>query len=100
MYPTDAAFWILRLLTAGESGRSFNLGSPEALTLESLAGSVASHFSPRPEILYSAGPKDASVSRLVPDVNNCVEEFGLQVTVPFEQALSRTLQWFRLSGEE
>jgi nucleoside-diphosphate-sugar epimerase len=100
MYPSDAAYWILRFLTAAESGRSYNLGSPEAVTLESLATAVATSFSPRPEILFSAINKaGAPVSRLVPDTTTGAEEFGLQVTVPFSKALNRTLDWFRMSPE-
>jgi len=101
LYPSDAAYWILRMLTRGESGQSFNLGSPEAITLETLAQAVASHFSPRPEVHFSVDPsKSGPASRLIPDVSQEVEKLGLEVTLPFEAALKRTVEWFKLVGRE
>lgn len=95
MYASDMANWILRMLVRGESGATYNLGSPEAVTLEALAGEVSSQFSPRPEIHLRTDPRASHRSRLVPDVGAAVEKLRLQVRVPLKTAIERSVAWQR-----
>jgi len=96
MYPSDMAFWLLRILTAAETGSCYNVGNPTGMALGDLASQVAAQFSPRPEVMFSVEPSAAAPSRLVPDVSLAEKKLGLNITVPLEQALQRTIQWNRL----
>ena len=96
MYPSDMAFWLLRILTAAESGASYNLGSPEAVELGVLADLISQHFKPSPDVIFSAG-SSSNRSRFVPDISLAAETFGLSVTVPLETAIRRTIEWNRLN---
>lgn len=94
MYPSDMAFWTLRILTGGRSGEIFNLGSPEGVTLEKVAATVGRHFRPTPEIrLNAAKTENVAQSLLVPDVTHATERLGLRVTVGFESAIEKTIHW-------
>jgi dTDP-glucose 4,6-dehydratase len=99
MYPSDAAFWLLRILTAGTSGLAYNVGSPVGVTLESVARLVSGHFSPPPEIRLRTAPNAGQRSRFVPDVSLAGKALGLEPTVPLEAAIARTIQWNRALAE-
>ena len=92
MYPSDMAFWLLRILAAGESGRTYNVGSPCGLTLKELADKIASNFTPQPGVvLASKDYKPKPLSRFVPDVRAAENELGLKVRVGIDEAIKRTL---------
>jgi len=93
LYPSDMAFWMLRILTAGAAGATYNIGSPEGITLMSLAERVASHFAPRPEIRLNTASNQASRSRMVPNVSLAASSLGLSQKVSLPTAIERTIQW-------
>lgn len=96
LYGADAAAWVLRILVAGDPGSAYNIGSPEALTLEKLAHLVSDKVSSRPEVhLRTAGSTRVPKTRLVPDVARAAG-LGLSPGLPLEKALERTLEWHRL----
>jgi dTDP-glucose 4,6-dehydratase len=95
MYPSDMAFWLLRMLTAGTSGLAYNLGSPVGTTLENVARTVSNHIDPRPEIRLRTAAQATQRSRLVPDVTLAASALGLSITVGLEQAIEKTIAWNR-----
>jgi nucleoside-diphosphate-sugar epimerase len=95
MYPSDMAFWLLRILISGTTGASYNVGSPHNITLQELAGKVSAQFSSHPEVHLRTAPSQAPVSRLVPDVS-LAHGLGLTTTVSLEKAIERTVQWLNL----
>lgn len=94
LYPSDMAFWLLNILTNGTTGTSYNVGSPEEITLRDLAEKVSTHFSPRPEVRLRTAPGQAPVSRLVPDTT-LASGLGLSVKFSLDQAIERTILWHR-----
>lgn len=96
MYGSDMAFWLLRLLTAEEPGRAWNVGSPEAVTLRDLAGLIASRVNPVPEIrLHAATHGNAPRTRFVPDIAAAQKGLGLEARFSLADAIERTVQWNR-----
>ena len=96
MYPSDLAFWLLRILTAGTNGAHYNVGSPDGVSLAALAGMIADQVTPRPEIRLQVGPAATTAkSRFVPDVSFAERSLNLSVTVPLGTALERTFRWNR-----
>lgn len=96
MYPSDMAFWLLRILAAGESGHAYNVGSPCAVTLKELADKIASNFTPQPEVvLASKDYRPQHRSRFVPDVKAAEHGLGLKIKVGIDEAIKKTLMWHR-----
>ena len=94
LYGSDAAYWFLKILTAGESGDVVNVGSPVSVTLQNLAQNVAKSFEPSPEIMFNTSPR--SVGRavhLLPDTTHAQKQYGLSVFTPLEDAVKLTVQW-------
>jgi len=96
MYGSDMAFWLLRLLTADEPGRAWNVGSPEAVTLRELAQLIAARVDPAPEIrLHAATHAAAPRTRFVPSVEAARASLGLDLRVPLADAVEKTIRWHR-----
>lgn len=96
MYPSDMAFWLLRILAAGESGHAYNVGSQCGVTLKELADKIAENFTPQPEVvLASKDYRPQHRSRFVPDVK-AAEGLGLKLKVGINEAIKKTLHWHGL----
>ena len=99
LYGSDAAYWFLRILTAGQSGDVVNVGSPVGVTLQDLAIEVAKNFEPSPEILFNTAPRSAGRSaQLLPDTTHAQNEYGLSVFTPLAEAIKLTAQWHRMQS--
>ncbi|MBI4432098.1 MAG: NAD-dependent epimerase/dehydratase family protein [Candidatus Omnitrophica bacterium] len=94
MYPSDMAFWLLRILTDGVPGQNYNVGSPEGVTLLALAEKIADLFPDKPRIAsHLLPPGKAQRSRLVPDISLAQNSLGLEITVDLDTAIKRTILW-------
>ena len=96
MYPSDMAFWLLRILAAGESGHAYNVGSPHGITLKELADKIASNFTPQPKVVMASKDyKPQHLSRFVPEVKASGADLGLKLKVGIDEAIKKTLLWHR-----
>jgi dTDP-glucose 4,6-dehydratase len=99
LYGSDAAYWFLRILTAGQSGDVVNVGSPVGISLQDLAKLVAQNFEPSPEILFNTSPRSLGrPAQLLPDTTHAQNEYGLFVFTPLDEAVKLTAQWHRMKS--
>lgn len=102
MYSIDMVSWLWAILVRGKAGLAYNVGSEQEVTISDLAESVvrvAGSQNVKIKLLGQSVPGVAP-SRYVPDTKFAREELGLSITVPFDDALSRTLEWFRAQIKE
>ena len=93
LYPADMAVWLLAILASGQSGESYNVGSPEAVTLQGAAQSVSDLLPGRPTVTAPAAPlHQTGHSRFVPNMSKTAA-LGLRLHFDLTTALHRTLQW-------
>lgn len=95
-YGSDFAYGVLAALAAGRPRETYNLGSPEAIDLISLARLITRHFTPPPEIRTGVGQAGHDRNRLVPVIDKAARDLGLTVSVPLATAIERTIAWNRL----
>ncbi len=96
MYGADMVTWVLTILVGAKSGRAYNLGSSEPVSIESVARLIAGCVSPSPDVvLGSSLQTHPNVSRFVPDTSAAKKDFGLEVTTSLENAVRRTVAWHR-----
>lgn len=94
LYGSDAAYWFLTILTAGQSGDVVNVGSPVGVSLQDLAMGVAKNFDPPPEILFNTAPRSVGrAAQLLPDTTHAQNDYGLSVFTPLDEAIRLTVQW-------
>jgi len=98
LYASDAAFWILKTLITADSGTKYNIGSPEEITLKDLAAKVHLQLGNNKETIYNArlGATDRR-SYMVPDTEEIQKNIKLQITMPLNESIKRTIEWYVLS---
>lgn len=92
MYPSDMAHWFLHLLSRGTPGVSYNVGSPDGVTLGELAQKIANEFARPPRIMGGTGgiAPHQRKSRFVPDTT-LAQSLGLRQNVGLDTAIKRTI---------
>ena len=100
LYGSDAAYWFLKIVTAGENGDVVNIGSPVGITLQDLAKEVAKNFEPSPEIMFNTSPRSVGrTAQLLPDTSHAQNQYGLCVFTPLDKAIKLTVQWHRMQSK-
>jgi nucleoside-diphosphate-sugar epimerase len=96
LYAADMAVWLWRILLRGQSGRAYNVGSGEAISISSLAHIIA-NLLPNPASVRIMKEPDPRVptARYIPDVTRAAEELNLHVRISLQDSLSRTLSFLR-----
>ena len=94
MYASDMAFWLLSILIRGISGESYNVGSPESITLDKLAQLVIEQSNSPLEIkLRTSASNELQSSRFVPDVSLAQDKLQLKITIDLNTAIKKTILW-------
>lgn len=93
LYSADMVVWLLTLLLRGTPGRAYNVGSDRAITIGELAHRVAALLGGTVEVMATPVP-GARAHWHVPDTTRSREELGLEETVPLNDAIVRTAQWW------
>jgi len=98
LYSGDMVAWLWTLLLKGAPGRAYNVGSERAVTIGDLAHRVAALLGGTVEVagVPAAGAK---AHWHVPDTTRAKTELGLTETVPLNDAIVRTAQWWAQRGE-
>ncbi len=94
MYPSDMAWWLLNILVRGSVGANYNVGSPEAVTLQELAQKISGQFPKSPQIVTGLS-RDTLLrsSKFVPDIGLAEKKLGLKITLDLDTAIRRTILW-------
>ena len=91
LYADDLVEWLFAVLDRGVSGRPYNVGSPEGLSIRDLAERVRAALGAKNDIRVLGVPVPGALpSVYVPDVSRAIRELGLRVTVDFADAVRRS----------
>lgn len=97
LYASDMAYWILKTLVKGQPGENYNIGSKEAISLDTLAGKVKASINNNVEILSKSSKENYSnLSKLVPDTSKISRQIGVEETFGIEDAIKKTIVWNQL----
>lgn len=92
LYGKDLAWWLWTILLDDRAGSTYNVGSDEVMDIAGFARLVGRAAGQPVEI--SALPEPGRPAhRYVPDVARARNDLGLEVSVPLDAAVQRTLQW-------
>jgi nucleoside-diphosphate-sugar epimerase len=98
LYAQDLAVWLWTILFRGEPGLAYNVGSEEAISIANLARLVARVAGGDKPVRIHGTPQSAgpAMDRYVPDTGLATSTLGLTVDLELEEAVRRTLAWYRL----
>jgi dTDP-glucose 4,6-dehydratase len=101
LYAADLAIWLWTILTRGQAGRPYNVGSEEDISISNLAAAVARTLGPHTEVQVASKPvPDALPSRYVPSTGRARHELELAQHVPIEESIRRTAAWSHQRASE
>lgn len=94
LYAADLAAWLWTILFRGQSGRPYNVGSEEDISISDLARLVAGTLQPDILVHIAASPVAGALhARYVPSTRRAASELGLRSRVVLDDAVLRTAQW-------
>jgi dTDP-glucose 4,6-dehydratase len=98
LYAADLAWWLWVLLLKGASGRAYNVGSENALSIAELAREAAGLVHPPLTVTIAGVPAPGKAPlRYVPSTARARSELGLEETVDWRTAFGKTYEWHRES---
>jgi dTDP-glucose 4,6-dehydratase len=96
LYAADLAIWLWTILFKGGSGRAYNVGSEESLSIGETAQAVARNVSPNVRIEIRGVPNPALPSeQYIPSTHRAIKELELCNWISLEDAIRRTLAFHR-----
>lgn len=100
LHAADMAAWLWAVLLRGQSGRAYNVGADESISIAALAERVCRVLKQTPHILVQQLPKyDVKSSHYVPDISRSRDELGLPDPLKLDEAISRTARWYNHRAE-
>lgn len=93
LYAADLTLWLWTILLRGHTGRPYNVGASQAISIAELAALVDTTLGGNGiEIMQQPQP-GAIPKQYVPSVQRAETELGLTLTVTLEQAIIKTACW-------
>jgi len=94
-YVDDLVDGLIRLMnSAREVTGPINLGNPGEFSIRELAEKVVALTGSKSQIVYQPLPSDDPMQRQ-PDIAQAREKLGWEPTIPLDQGLPRTIEYFR-----
>jgi dTDP-glucose 4,6-dehydratase len=98
LYPADLVVWLLRILLRGRRARAYNVGSDEVVSTAQLARCIAVAVRRPPEVVIQSVQPQGPQNIYLPDIRRARAELNLDVAIPLQDAIARTLAFLELSG--
>lgn len=92
MYAVDLMIWLWTILFNGLNNKIYNVGSPQIISIRSLAYLISQIFDHHPHIFAKYDPL-VPASYYVPNVLETMQEFGLEIYTPLNEAIHKTIEW-------
>jgi dTDP-glucose 4,6-dehydratase len=99
LYASDLMIWLWTMLFHAPSGRAFNVGSENAISIGELARTVAA-LEPAVEFCIEGQPTGAPPASYVPSTGWAQQELGLFEVISLQTALEKTQRWFLEQSSE
>jgi nucleoside-diphosphate-sugar epimerase len=94
LYAGDLAHWLWVMLFDAPSGRAYNVGGADALSIGDLAHRVNHVLQGSGEVRIAQTPRvGIAPQAYLPSVGRIADELGLNVTVDLDAAILRTARW-------
>lgn len=101
LYAADLAHWLWAMLFDAPSGRAYNVGGAEGLSIGELAQRVNRVLGGTGQVRIAQTPRPGTVPQAyVPSVNRIAVELGLVPAVGLDEAILRTARWAGYSSQD
>jgi len=95
LYAADMAAWLWAVALRGNSGTAYNVGSEDSISIYDLAKRVAHIAGSQEKVQCAERISGMPVQHYVPDVTLAKKDLRLQEPLDLDEAISRTIRWYR-----
>lgn len=99
LYACDLTIWLWHMLVRAESGRAYNVGSDESVSIKELARRTSALLGNGEYQVHGAPDPGWNLGRYVPDTSLIGRDLGLYRTVSLDDAIQRTALWNGWKGK-
>ena len=92
LYMSDLVDWLLNILVNGESGKTYDVGGDEEITIYELAKIIARQF----HIEIVIENRRVGCEYYVPDIGEA-QKIGCEIKVPMREAIRKTINYYRVN---
>jgi nucleoside-diphosphate-sugar epimerase len=100
MYAADLIIWLLRLLTHGENGKAYNVGSNTAYSIKDVAYLVQESFPRSKVVVFKQANINKKPERYLPSIKKAQNDLGLEVNFSLKEALDRTIIFLKKNSND
>jgi dTDP-glucose 4,6-dehydratase len=93
IYAADLTTQLWSLLLRGDSGKAYNIGSSEGISIRDLAAKIAGLLGKAGCEILGQDDRGWNPGRYVPDITKLETDFGLRQKTSLDEALLRTAKW-------
>lgn len=94
LYAADLAHWLWVMLFDAPSGRAYNIGGDERLSIAELAHRVNYVLGSKGKVFIAQQPRNGVIPQAyIPSIDRIANELGLIPTVGLDDAILRTANW-------
>lgn len=95
-YAADLAYWLWEMLLNAPSGRAYNVGAADAISIKDLAHRVNHVLGGVGKVCIASKPCHGRFAQAyVPDISRVTSELGLKCSFGLDEAILRTARWAR-----
>lgn len=94
-YGTDLCIFLWALLSRGQSGEAYNVGSDEPILISDLAMQIKEIVNPHIDVSFRKNGVEQTSSRYVPDISKITQNLKVQNKYGAADAVSRTSAWLK-----
>jgi nucleoside-diphosphate-sugar epimerase len=96
LYAADLTVWLWTILLRGVAGQPYNVGSEQAISLSDTAAVVRREVAPSARVkVLGQGQSGNPPDYYVPDTTRARKSLDLGESIPLDEAVRRTADWFR-----
>jgi dTDP-glucose 4,6-dehydratase len=101
LYAADMAAWLWSVLIKGQTGRAYNVGAEESISILELAECICDLLNCRAGILTLQNIQAGlGASHYVPQTRCAHQELGLPAEMGLDEAIARTVRWHAESASK
>ncbi len=95
LYTADLAIWLWTILFRGHSGRIYNVGSNQEISIAELADKISTLSDSKSGVVISKTPVPGrKPARYVPNIDRAERELGLRCWIGLDEAINRTIRFY------
>jgi nucleoside-diphosphate-sugar epimerase len=95
LHMAEHTTWLFKILFHGTVARAYNVGSDDSRSILEVAKAVSAEFAGSKVEVTKIPQENQAISRYVPSIEQIKKELGLQVEIPLQNAIQRTIQWWQ-----